>query len=93
MEKVSKSKVNGHLNDRVGNILNALFNDETIKIKLTDMTRNDISLTVENSLVIKFVDILFTLTQNENIEMIYLYIRFVEGDDYISCDVNLRKKS
>lgn len=93
MEKVSKSKVNGHLNVRVSNVLNTLFNDETISIKLANMTRDYISLTIENSHIINFIDVLFTLIQNENIEISYLDIRFVEGGDYINWNVILRKKS
>lgn len=93
MEKVSKSKVNGHLNDRVSNVLNTLFNDETINIKLANMTRDYISLTIENSHIINFIDVLFTLIQNENIEISYLDIRFVEGGYYINWNVILRKKS
>lgn len=93
MEKVSKSKVNGHLNVRVSNVLNTLFNDETINIKLANMTRDYISLTIENSHIINFIDVLFTLIQNENIEISYLDIRFVEGGDYINWNVILRKKS
>ncbi|AJI81746.1 Uncharacterised protein [Yersinia enterocolitica] len=93
MEKVSKSKVNDHLNDRIGNVLNTFFNDEAIKIKLTGMTHDYISLTVENSQVTKFIDIFFTLTQNENIEIIYLDIRFIEGGNYINYDMHLWKKS
>ncbi|HDL7604970.1 TPA: hypothetical protein PXS19_002736 [Yersinia enterocolitica] len=93
MEKVSKSKVNDHLNDRIGNVLNTFFNDEAIKIKLTGMTHDYISLTVENSQITKFIDIFFTLTQNENIEIIYLDIRFIEGVNYINYDMNLWKKS
>lgn len=93
MEKVSKSKLNGHLNDRVSNVLNTLFNDETINVKLANMTRDYISLTIENSHIINFIDVLFTLIQNENIEISYLDIRFIEGGDYINCNVILRKKS
>lgn len=93
MEKVSKSKVNDHLNDRVRNILNALFNDGIINIKLTNMTVDYISFTIENSDIIKFIDIFFTLIQNEIIEVSYLDIRFSEGGDYINCDIILRKKS
>ncbi|EPZ8125451.1 hypothetical protein ACXV6R_003324 [Yersinia enterocolitica] len=93
MEKVSKSKLNGHLNYRVSNVLNTLFNDETINVKLANMTRDYISLTIENSHIINFIDVLFTLIQNENIEISYLDIRFIEGGDYINCNVILRKKS
>ncbi|HFR4114441.1 TPA: hypothetical protein ACHVKA_002436 [Yersinia enterocolitica] len=91
MEKVSKSKVNDHLNDRVSNVLNTLFNDKAIK--LTDMTHDYISFTIENSRFIKFVDVFFTLIQNENIEISYLNIRFIGGGNYIDCDIILRKKS
>ena len=69
MEKVSKSKVNDHLSDRVSNILNTLFNDGVINIKLTNMTQDYISFTIENSDIIKLIDIFFTLTQNKNIEI------------------------
>ncbi|HHA0034103.1 TPA: hypothetical protein ACOEXB_000748 [Yersinia enterocolitica] len=91
MEKVSKSKVNDHLNDRVSNVLNTLFNDKAIK--LTDMTHDYISFTIENSRFIKFVDVFFTLIQNENIEISYLNIRFIGDGNYIDCDIILRKKS
>lgn len=91
MEKVSKSKVNDHLSDRVSNILNTLFNDGVINIKLTNMTQDYISFTIENSDVIKLIDIFFTLTQNGNIEISYLDVRFVESGDYINCDIILRK--
>ncbi|ELI8292738.1 TPA: hypothetical protein RY571_003206 [Yersinia enterocolitica] len=91
MEKVSKSKVNDHLSDRVSNILNTLFNDGVINIKLTNMTQDYISFTIENSDIIKLIDIFFTLTQNKNIEISYLDVRFVEGGDYINCDIMLRK--
>ncbi len=93
MEKVSKSKLNDHLNDRVSNILNTLFNDETINIILASMTRDYISFTIENSHIIKFIDIFFMLIQNENIEISYFDIRFIEGGYYINCDIILRKKS
>ncbi|HHH2006459.1 TPA: hypothetical protein ACPZF7_004231 [Yersinia enterocolitica] len=91
MEKVSKSKVNDHLSDRVSNILNTLFNDGVINIKLTNMTQDYISFTIENSDIIKLIDVFFALKQNENIEISYLDIRFVEGGDYINCDIMLRK--
>lgn len=91
MEKVSKSKVNDHLSDRVSNILNTLFNDGVINIKLTNMTQDYISFTIENSDIIKLIDIFFTLTQNKNIEISYLDIRFVESGDYINCAIILRK--
>ncbi|EKN3608830.1 TPA: hypothetical protein ACVU0F_003581 [Yersinia enterocolitica] len=92
MEKVSKSKVNDHLSDRVSNILNTLFNDGVINIKLTNMTQDYISFTIENSDVIKLIDIFFTLTQNGNIEISYLDVRFVESGDYINCAIILREK-
>ncbi|HDL7091304.1 TPA: hypothetical protein PXM39_002787 [Yersinia enterocolitica] len=92
MEKVSKSKVNDHLSDRVSNILNTLFNDGVINIKLTNMTQDYISFTIENSDIIKLIDIFFTLTQNGNIEISYLDVRFVESGDYITCAIILRKK-
>ncbi|MCY1688604.1 hypothetical protein [Yersinia enterocolitica] len=91
MEKVSKSKVNDHLSDRVSNILNTLFNDGVINIKLTNMTQDYISFTIENSDIIKLIDVFFTLTQNKNIEISYLDVRFVESGDYINCDIILRK--
>ncbi|MGK4424481.1 hypothetical protein ACSMDK_02690 [Yersinia enterocolitica] len=91
MEKVSKSKVNDHLSDRVSNILNTLFNDGVINIKLTNMTQDYISFTIENSDIIKLIDIFFTLTQNKNIEISYLDVRFVESGDYINCAIILRK--
>lgn len=91
MEKVSKSKVNDHLSDRVSNILNTLFNDGVINIKLTNMTQDYISFTIENSDIIKLVDIFFMLTQNKNIEISYLDVRFVESGDYINCAIILRK--
>ncbi|HHH1232963.1 TPA: hypothetical protein ACPZRI_003980, partial [Yersinia enterocolitica] len=50
-----------------------------------------IYLTIENSHIIKFIDVFFALKQNENIEISYLDIRFVEGGDYINCDIMLRK--
>ncbi|ENG1093995.1 hypothetical protein [Yersinia enterocolitica] len=92
MEKVSKSKVNDHLSDHVSNILNTLFNDGVINIKLTNMTQDYISFTIENSDVIKLIDIFFTLTQNGNIEISYLDVRFVESGDYINCAIILREK-
>lgn len=91
MEKVSKSKVNDHLSDRVSNILNTLFNDVVINIKLTNMTQDYISFTIENSDIIKLIDIFFMLTQNKNIEISYLDVRFVESGDYINCAIILRK--
>lgn len=91
MEKVSKSKVNDHLSDRVSNILNTLFNDGLINIKLTNMTQDYISFTIENSDIIKLIDIFFMLTQNKNIEISYLDVRFVESGDYINCAIILRK--
>ncbi|EKN3688860.1 hypothetical protein ABEH95_002506 [Yersinia enterocolitica] len=91
MEKVSKSKVNDHLSDRVSNILNTLFNDGAINIKLTNMTQDYISFTIENSDIIKLIDIFFMLTQNKNIEISYLDVRFVESGDYINCAIILRK--
>ncbi|ENC7786540.1 hypothetical protein ABK244_000570 [Yersinia enterocolitica] len=91
MEKVSKSKVNDHLSDRVSNILNTLFNDGVINIKLTNMTQDYISFTIENSDIIKLIDIFFKLTQNKNIEISYLDVRFVESGDYINCAIILRK--
>ncbi|EKN5094066.1 hypothetical protein AAHR73_000856 [Yersinia enterocolitica] len=91
MEKVSKSKVSDHLSDRVSNILNTLFNDGVINIKLTNMTQDYISFTIENSDIIKLIDIFFTLTQNKNIEISYLDVRFVESGDYINCAIILRK--
>lgn len=91
MEKVSKSKVNDHLSDRVSNILNTLFNDGVINIKLTNMTQDYISFTIENSDIIKLIDIFFTLTQNKNIEISYLDVRFVESGDYINCAIIRRK--
>ncbi|CCQ39267.1 TPA: hypothetical protein ACOZ2P_003505 [Yersinia enterocolitica] len=91
MEKVSKSKVNDHLSDRVSNILNTLFNDGVINIKLTNMTQDYISFTIENSDIIKLIDIFFMLTQNKNIEISYLDVRFVESGDYINCAIILRK--
>ncbi|HGH0372284.1 TPA: hypothetical protein ACQ340_002831 [Yersinia enterocolitica] len=91
MEKVSKSKVNDHLSDRVSNILNTLFNDGVINIKLTNMTQDYISFTIENSDIIKLIDIFFTLAQNGNIEISYLDVRFVESGDYINCAIILRK--
>ncbi|HFE1798192.1 TPA: hypothetical protein ACF7WZ_003302 [Yersinia enterocolitica] len=91
MEKVSKSKVNGHLDDHVSNVLNTLFNDNDINVKLINMAHDYIYLTIENSHIIKFIDIFFALKQNENIEISYLDIRFVEGGDYINCDIMLRK--
>ncbi|EPA3143165.1 TPA: hypothetical protein ACPY5H_001401 [Yersinia enterocolitica] len=91
MEKVSKSKVNGHLDDHVSNVLNTLFNDSDINVKLINMARDYIYLTIENSHIIKFIDVFFALKQNENIEISYLDIRFVEGGDYINCDIMLRK--
>ncbi|HHH1685122.1 TPA: hypothetical protein ACPZTF_003047 [Yersinia enterocolitica] len=91
MEKVSKSKVNDHLSDRVSNILNTLFNDGVINIKLTNMTQDYISFTIENSDIIKLIDIFFTLIQNKNIEISYLDVRFVESGDYINCAIILRK--
>ncbi|EKN5150646.1 TPA: hypothetical protein SK274_003334 [Yersinia enterocolitica] len=91
MEKVSKSKVNDHLSDRVSNILNTLFNDGVINIKLTNMTQDYISFTIENSDIIKLIDIFFTLTQNKNIEISYLDVRFVESGDYINYAIILRK--
>lgn len=91
MEKVSKSKVNDHLSDRVSNILNTLFNDGVINIKLTNMTQEYISFTIENSDIIKLIDIFFMLTQNKNIEISYLDVRFVESGDYINCAIILRK--
>ncbi|EMU6158118.1 hypothetical protein WN993_004499, partial [Yersinia enterocolitica] len=89
--KVSKSKVNDHLSDRVSNILNTLFNDGVINIKLTNMTQDYISFTIENSDIIKLIDIFFMLTQNKNIEISYLDVRFVESGDYINCAIILRK--
>lgn len=93
MEKVSKSKVNGHLDDHVSNVLNTLFNDNDndINVKLINMAHDYICLTIENSHIIKFIDVFFALKQNENIEISYLDIRFVEGGDYINCDIMLRK--
>lgn len=91
MEKVSKSKVNGHLDDHVSNVLNTLFNDNDINVKLINMAHDYIYLTIENSQIIKFIDVFFALKQNENIEISYLDIRFVEGGDYINCDIILRK--
>ncbi|HDL7470696.1 TPA: hypothetical protein PXN82_002479 [Yersinia enterocolitica] len=91
MEKVSKSKVNDHLSVRVSNILNTLFNDGVINIKLTNMTQDYISFTIENSDIIKLIDIFFMLTQNKNIEISYLDVRFVESGDYINCAIILRK--
>ncbi|EOA3000288.1 hypothetical protein ACHZG4_002873 [Yersinia enterocolitica] len=91
MEKVSKSKVNGHLDDHVSNVLNTLFNDNNINVKLINMAHDYIYLTIENSHIIKFIDVFFALKQNENIEISYLDIRFVEGGDYINCDIMLRK--
>ncbi|HGA2505314.1 TPA: hypothetical protein ACIRYX_003040 [Yersinia enterocolitica] len=91
MEKVSKSKVNDHLSDRVSNILNTLFNNGVINIKLTNMTQDYISFTIENSDIIKLIDIFFMLTQNKNIEISYLDVRFVESGDYINCAIILRK--
>ncbi|HGU5937429.1 TPA: hypothetical protein ACM98N_003544 [Yersinia enterocolitica] len=91
MEKVSKSKVNDHLSDRVSNISNTLFNDGVINIKLTNMTQDYISFTIENSDIIKLIDIFFMLTQNKNIEISYLDVRFVESGDYINCAIILRK--
>ncbi|HDL7099366.1 TPA: hypothetical protein PXM79_002138 [Yersinia enterocolitica] len=91
MEKVSKSKVNDHLSDRVSNILNTLFNDGVINIKLTNMTQDYISFTIENSDIIKIIDIFFMLIQNKNIEISYLDVRFVESGDYINCAIILRK--
>ncbi|MHA3365749.1 hypothetical protein [Yersinia enterocolitica] len=91
MVKVSKSKVNGHLDDHVSNVLNTLFNDNDINVKLINMAHDYIYLTIENSHIIKFIDIFFALKQNENIEISYLDIRFVEGGDYINCDIMLRK--
>ncbi|EPA9244406.1 hypothetical protein ACQ8FT_003193 [Yersinia enterocolitica] len=91
MEKVSKSKVNGHLDDHVSNVLNTLFNDNDINVKLINMAHDYIYLTIENSHIIKFIDVFFALKQNENIEISYLDIRFFEGGDYINCDIMLRK--
>ncbi|HHH2118312.1 TPA: hypothetical protein ACPZUT_003740 [Yersinia enterocolitica] len=91
MEKVSKSKVNGHLDDHVSNVLNTLFNDNDINVKLINMAHDYIYLTIENSHIIKFIDVFFALKQNENIEISYLDIRFVEGGDYINCNIMLRK--
>ncbi|CQJ29358.1 Uncharacterised protein [Yersinia enterocolitica] len=91
MVKVSKSKVNGHLDDHVSNVLNTLFNDNDINVKLINMAHDYIYLTIENSHIIKFIDVFFALKQNENIEISYLDIRFVEGGDYINCDIMLRK--
>lgn len=91
MEKLSKSKVNGHLDDHVSNVLNTLFNDNDINVKLINMAHDYIYLTIENSHIIKFIDVFFALKQNENIEISYLDIRFVEGGDYINCDIMLRK--
>ncbi|HHX9067373.1 TPA: hypothetical protein ACVQUJ_002441 [Yersinia enterocolitica] len=93
MEKVSKSKVNGHLDDHVSNVLNTLFNDNDndINVKLINMAHDYIYLTIENSHIIKFIDVFFALKQNELIEISYLDIRFVEGGDYINCDIMLRK--
>lgn len=91
MEKVSKSKVNGHLDDHVSNVLNTLFNDNDINVKLINMAHDYIYLTIENSHIIKFIDVFFALKQNENIEISYLDIRFIEGGDYINCDIMLRK--
>lgn len=91
MVKVSKSKVNGHLDDHVSNVLNTLFNDNDINVKLINMAHDYIYLTIENSRIIKFIDVFFALKQNENIEISYLDIRFVEGGDYINCDIMLRK--
>lgn len=91
MEKVSKSKINGHLDDHVSNVLNTLFNDNDIDVKLINMAHDYIYLTIENSHIIKFIDVFFALKQNENIEISYLDIRFVEGGDYINCDIMLRK--
>lgn len=91
MEKVSKSKVNGHLDDHVSNVLNTFFNDNDINVKLINMAHDYIYLTIENSHIIKFIDVFFALKQNENIEISYLDIRFVEGGDYINCDIMLRK--
>lgn len=91
MEKVSKSKVNGHLDDHVSNVLNTLFNDNDINVKLINMAHDYIYLTIENSHIIKFIDVFFALKQNELIEVSYLDIRFVEGGDYINCDIMLRK--
>ncbi len=93
MEKVSKSKVKDHLNDRVSNVLNILFNDEAINIKLTNMNHDYVSFTIENSHIIRFIDVFFTLIQDENIEIGYLDVRFIDGGDYINCDIILRKKS
>ncbi|CNL47872.1 Uncharacterised protein [Yersinia enterocolitica] len=91
MVKVSKSKVNGHLDDHVSNVLNTLFNDNDINVKLINMAHDYIYLTIENSHIIKFIDVFFALKQNENIEISYLDVRFVEGGDYINCDIMLRK--
>ncbi|MHA3511702.1 hypothetical protein ACX1HT_17960 [Yersinia enterocolitica] len=91
MVKVSKSKINGHLDDHVSNVLNTLFNDNDINVKLINMAHDYIYLTIENSHIIKFIDVFFALKQNENIEISYLDIRFVEGGDYINCDIMLRK--
>ncbi|MGT3193367.1 hypothetical protein [Yersinia enterocolitica] len=91
MVKVSKSKVNGHLDDHVSNVLNTLFNDNDINVKLINMAHDYIYLTIENSHIIKFIDVFFALKQNENIEISYLDIRFVEGGDYINCDIMLRR--
>ncbi|MHA3697720.1 hypothetical protein ACX1IT_07955 [Yersinia enterocolitica] len=91
MVKVSKSKINGHLDDHVSNVLNTLLNDNDINVKLINMAHDYIYLTIENSHIIKFIDVFFALKQNENIEISYLDIRFVEGGDYINCDIMLRK--
>ncbi|EKN6046514.1 TPA: hypothetical protein PXN49_003471 [Yersinia enterocolitica] len=91
MVKVSKSKVNGHLDDHVSDVLNTFFNDNDINVKLINMAHDYIYLTIENSHIIKFIDVFFALKQNENIEISYLDIRFVEGGDYINCDIMLRK--
>ncbi|EKN6356634.1 hypothetical protein DVP20_00450 [Yersinia enterocolitica] len=91
MVKVSKSKINGHLDDHVSNVLNTLFNDNDINVKLINMAHDYIYLTIENSHIIKFIDVFFALKQNENIEISYLDIRFVEGGDYINCYIMLRK--
>ncbi|WP_174848556.1 hypothetical protein [Yersinia artesiana] len=91
MESVTKSEGNDNFNGNIDNALAILLSNSTIKLR--HIERDSILLSIEGADFIKFLDIFFMLSQDENIEVSYVDIKYTKNSDYIHCEIALRKKS
>ncbi|HHL2560524.1 TPA: hypothetical protein ACQ31I_002427 [Yersinia enterocolitica] len=92
MEKVTKTRENYPFNESIDNALATLINDDVIKFKRTNMAHGSILLSIENTKFINFIDFFFMLSQDENIEVSEVDVKYTKNGDYINCQIILRKK-